>query len=509
LLQAAANLRRTFEETDRRAAEIILGRVSHFMSLFATKSLSRIKAESESGTHQLSRTLGPGSLIALGIGAIIGAGLFSLTGIAAADNAGPAVVLSFVVAAIGCAFAGMCYSEFATMIPIAGSAYTYAYATMGELLAWIIGWDLVLEYAVGAATVSVSWSSYVVKLLHMFNVTLPESLTHCPWDQPAGYINLPAVLIILAVSTLLMVGISESARVNTTIVVVKVAIVVVVICIGFGYINKANYTPFIPPNTGTFGEFGYSGIMQAAAVIFFAYIGFDAVSTAAQEAKRPQRDMPIGIIGSLAICTVLYILFAHVLTGMVPYRKFHGDASPVATVISLFPSAWLQTSIVIGIIAGYTSVILVMLLGQSRVFFSMSRDGLLPKIFSDVHPKWHTPYRCNLIFMVFVSLFSGFLPISNLGHMTSIGTLLAFVIVCVGIIVMRRTNPTAPRPFRTPLVPLVPVLGAVVCLAMMYSLDIMTWYRLVIWLAIGLAIYFGYSRKHSHLRQDTAMETRH
>jgi len=439
--------------------------------------------------------------VALGIGAIIGAGLFSLTGIAAADNAGPAVVLSFVVAAIGCAFAGMCYSEFATMIPIAGSAYTYAYATMGELLAWIIGWDLVLEYAVGAATVSVSWSSYVAKLLHMYGVNLPDSLTHCPWDQPAGFINLPAVLIIFAISTLLMIGISESARVNAVIVCVKVTIVIVVICIGFSYVNAANYTPFIPDNTGTFGEFGWSGIMRAAAVIFFAYIGFDAVSTAAQEAKRPQRDMPIGIIGSLIVCTILYILFARVLTGMVPYRKFHGDAAPVATVISLFPYAWLQTSIVIGIIAGYTSVILVMLLGQSRVFYSMSRDGLLPKVFSDIHPKWHTPYRCNIIFMVFVSLFSGFLPISSLGNMTSIGTLLAFVIVCIGVIVMRRTNPNAPRPYRTPFVPVVPVLGVLVCFAMMASLDSLTWYRLVVWLVIGLSIYFSYSRHRSHLRQ--------
>ena len=473
------------------------------MSLFATKSLERIKAESEGGEHHLKKTLGPVNLIALGIGAIIGAGLFSLTGIAAADYAGPAVVLSFVVAAIGCAFAGMCYSEFSTMIPIAGSAYTYAYATMGELLAWIIGWDLVLEYAVGAATVSVSWSSYVQKLLHMYGITLPISLTHCPWDTTPGLINLPAVLIILAISVLLIIGISESARVNAVIVVVKVTIVIVVICVGFGYINKANYTPFIPDNTGTFGQFGLSGIMRAAAVIFFAYIGFDAVSTAAQEARKPQRDMPIGIIGSLCVCTVLYILFAHVLTGMVPYRTFHGDASPVATVIALFPSAALQTTIVVGIICGYTSVILVMLLGQSRVFYSMSRDGLLPGLFSDIHPKFQTPYRCNLAFMVFVSLFSGFLPISKLGEMTSIGTLLAFVIVCIGIIIMRKTNPNAPRPYRTPLVPLVPILGVLVCFAMMVSLDLLTWIRLLVWLAIGLTIYFLYSRHHSHLNIDT------
>jgi APA family basic amino acid/polyamine antiporter len=469
--------------------------------LFATKSLARIKSESEGGEHTLKRTLGPVNLIALGIGAIIGAGLFSLTGIAAADNAGPAVVLSFIVAAIGCAFAGMCYSEFSTMIPIAGSAYTYAYATMGELLAWIIGWDLVLEYAVGAATVSVSWSSYTVRLFERFGIHLPPSLVHCPWDQPAGLINLPAVFAIIAVSTLLMIGISESARANAVIVVIKVTIVIVVIIIGFSYIHPENYTPFIPPNTGKFGEFGISGVMRAAAVIFFAYIGFDAVSTAAQEARKPQRDMPIGIIGSLIICTILYVLFSHVLTGMVPYRKFHGDAAPVETVISLFPYRWLQIAINVGIIAGYSSVMLVMLLGQSRVFYSMSRDGLLPKVFSDIHPKWQTPYRCNLIFMVFVSLFSGFLPISRLGHMTSIGTLLAFVIVSVAVIVMRHTHPELPRPYRTPLVPLVPILAVLVCLAMMVSLDVETWYRLVIWLVIGFVIYFGYSRYHSHLRQ--------
>jgi len=471
------------------------------MSLFEKKPLDKIFAEAEGGEHHLKKTLGPVNLIALGIGAIIGAGLFSLTGIAAADHAGPAVVLSFVVAAVGCAFAGMCYSEFATMIPIAGSAYTYAYATMGELLAWIIGWDLVLEYAVGAATVAVSWSSYVNKLAHMFGVELPANLMHCPWDATPGIINLPAIVVVCLISMLLMIGISESARVNAVIVVLKVAIVVIVICIGFGLIRSENYVPFMPENTGTFGEFGISGIMQGAAVIFFAYIGFDAVSTAAQEAKKPQRDMPIGIIGSLVICTILYILFARVLTGMVPYRTFHGDASPAATVIALFPYKWLQTSIVAGIIAGYTSVILVMLLGQSRVFYSMSRDGLLPKLFSEIHARFQTPYRCNLMFMVFVSLFAGFLPISSLGHMTSIGTLLAFVIVCIGVMVMRKTDPDLPRPYKTPLVPLVPILGVIVCFAMMYSLDWITWGRLIVWLAIGLAIYFMYGRSHSHLRR--------
>jgi APA family basic amino acid/polyamine antiporter len=350
--------------------------------------------------------------------------------------------------------------------------------------------------------VSVSWSSYVVRLFQRFDIQLPLALTHCPWDTPAGYVNLPAVLVIIAISTLLIIGISESARVNAGIVIIKVAIVIIVISIGFSYIHPQNYTPFIPPNAGKFGEFGFSGVMQAAAVIFFAYIGFDAVSTAAQEAKKPQRDMPIGIIGSLIVCTILYVLFAHVLTGMVPYTTFKGDAAPVETVIKLFPYQWLQIAINIGIIAGYTSVILVMLLGQSRVFYSMSRDGLLPKLFSDIHPSFKTPWRCNLAFMVFVSLFSGFVPISNLGHMTSIGTLLAFVIVSIAVIVMRKTNPNLPRPYRTPLVPLVPILAVLVCGAMMYSLDGLTWYRLVIWLAIGLAIYFCYSRYHSHLRLD-------
>ncbi len=402
------------------------------MSLYQVKPLSRIVAEADAGEVHLKRTLGPINLVALGIGAIIGAGLFSLTGIAAADNAGPAVVFSFIIAALGCAFAGMCYSEFSTMIPIAGSAYTYAYATMGELLAWIIGWDLVLEYAVGAATVSVSWSSYVVKLLHTFGLQLPPNLTSGPWDTMPGLINLPAVLIIFAVSFLLMIGISESAKANAFIVVVKVTIVIIVICVGYAYIKPENYVPFIPPNTGVFGQYGWSGIFRAAGVIFFAYIGFDAVSTAAQEAKQPKRDMPIGIIGSLIICTILYVLFARVLTGMVSYTTFKGDASPVATVINQFPSHALQVAIVIGIIGGYTSVILVMLLGQSRVFYSMSRDGLLPSVFSEIHPKWQTPYRCNIIFMFFVSLFSGFLPISIVGEMTSIGTLLAFVIVCIG-----------------------------------------------------------------------------
>ena len=473
------------------------------MSIFAVKPIARILRESESGEHQLRRTLGPVSLIALGIGAIIGAGLFALTPKAAHDNAGPAVVFSFMIAAVGCAFAGMCYSEFATMIPISGSAYTYAYATMGELLAWIIGWDLVLEYAVGAATVSVSWSKYLLRLLQHFGISLPAAFTKSPFE--GGIINLPAIFVICLVSIVLIVGIQESARLNGVIVALKVTIVVLVIGLGFAYINRANYVPFIPPNTGEFGHFGWSGIMRAAGVIFFAYIGFDAVSTAAQEAKNPKRDMPIGIIGSLAVCTLLYVGFSYVLSGIVNYKDMTDTA--IYEALHNIGYDWLGTGVVIGILAGYTSVILVMLLGQSRVFYSMSRDGLLPKIFSDTHPKYKTPWRCNLVFMVFVSLFSGLVPLSSLGDMTSIGTLLAFVIVCGGVMVMRRTHPHLPRPYRTPLVPLVPILGIVVCLAMMLSLDVYTWIRLVVWLVIGLTIYFGYSRYRSHLVTDP--ESRH
>ena len=478
------------------------------MSLFATKSVSSILAEAEGGEHQLRRTLGPGNLIALGIGAIIGAGLFSLTGLAAAQNAGPAVVLSMLVAAIGCAFAGLCYSEFSCMIPVAGSAYTYAYVTLGEWLAWIIGWDLVLEYAVGAATVSISWSGYVVSVLHDMGITLPAQLVAGPFEPLTlpdgsvvhGLINLPAVFIVAMISLLLMLGIKESARVNGVIVVIKVAVVLVFIGLGWMYIDKGNYTPFIPPNTGVFGQFGLSGIMAGAGTIFFAYIGFDAVSTAAQEARNPQKDMPIGIIGSLIICTILYVLFAAVMTGMVPYTSL-GVSAPVAVAIDKTPFLWLNKLVKLGIIAGFTSVILVMLLGQSRVFYSMSRDGLVPKVFSDIHPRFLTPWRSNLLFMLFVAPFSGFLPLKVVGHMTSIGTLFAFVIVCAGILVMRRKNPDAPRPFKTPLVPLVPIMGILWNFAMMYSLGWDNWIRLGVWFAIGQVLYFMYGIKNSHLRR--------
>ncbi|MBF0491099.1 MAG: amino acid permease [Candidatus Omnitrophica bacterium] len=471
------------------------------MNLFVRKPISRIVDESQDGEHSLKKTLGPKSLIALGIGAIIGAGLFSLTGIAAAENAGPAVTISFMVAAVGCAFAGMCYSELASMIPVAGSAYTYTYATMGEFIAWIIGWDLVLEYAVASAVVAVSWSRYVLSFLGDFGIHLPHPLTSCPFDPVPGIINVPAVIIIIGISLLLIAGIKESANVNAVIVVIKMAVVLTFICVGLHYIKMSNYHPFIPPNTGTFGEFGMSGVMRAAGIIFFAYIGFDSVSTAAQESRKPSRDIPIGILGSLAICTVLYLAFSFVLTGMVNYKDMRGDAAPVATAINLTPYPWLQMLIKFGIIGGFTSVILVMLLGQSRVFYSMSRDGLLPKVFSDIHPKFKTPWKSNLLIMVLVGLCAGLLPISQLGHMTSIGTLMAFIIVCAGVIVLRATKPNVPRPYRSPFVPLFPILGILVCFSMMYSLNRETWLRLVVWLAIGLVVYFTYSRHHSRLNQ--------
>ncbi len=472
-------------------------------SLFARKGMPEL--QSEAGGARLNRALGPLSLIALGIGAIIGAGLFSLTGIAAADNAGPAVAISFVIAALGCAFAGMCYSELASMIPVAGSAYTYAYATLGEFAGWIIGWDLVLEYAVGAGTVSVSWSRYVTALLRDFGLNLPAEWTLSPFETATladgttahGIANLPAIVILFAISALLIRGIQESSRVNSVIVVVKVAVVIAVVGVGIFYIKARNYVPFIPDNTGEFGHYGWSGILRGAGVIFFAYIGFDAVSTAAQETKDPQRNMPIGILGSLLICTVLYISFGFVLTGLVNYKDLHNDAHPVVTAIDQTPFPWLRTATTIGVICGFTTVMLVMLLGQSRVFYSMSRDGFLPKVFATLHPQWKTPWVSNLIFMVGAALLGGFVPIQVLGHMTSIGTLLAFIIVCAGVMVLRKTHPEFQRGYRVPLVPLVPIAGILVCLAMMVSLDIDTWFRLFGWLLVGMLIYFGYSRSHA------------
>lgn len=479
------------------------------MNLLAKKPISDIIAQSESGEHTLNKTLGPKSLIALGIGVIIGAGIFSLTGVAAAENAGPAVVISFLIAAFACALAGMCYSEFASLIPLAGSAYTYAYATLGELMAWIIGWDLILEYAMGAAAVAVAWSGYVTSLFKDFGVLLPAQLAASPFDtvtlasgaQVQGVINLPAIFIIFLVSILLMMGIKESSTVNMIIVVIKLTVIAVFVGIGVFYINPENYVPFIPENTGKFGEYGWSGIFRAAGVMFFAYIGFDCVSTAAQEAKDPQKNVPVGILGSLLVCTIIYIVFALVLTGMVNYQDMRGDAAPVATAINRTAFPWLQKMIKIGIIAGFSSVILVLLYGQSRIFYSMSRDGLLPKLFSDIHPKWRTPWRSNILFMLFVSAFAGFFPISKLGHMTSIGTLFAFVIVCAGVLVLRYTQPDLLRPYRTPFFPWTPLVGILVCLTLMYSLGGETWMRLLVWLAIGFVIYFGYSRFHSKLNR--------
>jgi APA family basic amino acid/polyamine antiporter len=481
------------------------------MSLFIRKPLEQLLAQAADSEKGLKRTLGAGNLVALGIGVIIGAGLFSVTGVAAATNAGPAITISFMVAAIGCAFAGLCYAEFASMIPVAGSAYTYSYATLGEFIAWIIGWDLVLEYALGAATVSISWSRYLVRFLDYYDIHFPPYLTMSAFESATlsdgtvvtGLVNLPAVIIIVILSLILIKGIQESAFVNSIIVILKVSVVIIFIVLGWKYINPENYVPYVPANEGTFGEFGFSGIIRAAGILFFAYIGFDAVSTAAQESKNPKRDMPIGILGSLIVCTILYVLFAHVMTGLANYKEFAGQdgIAPVAVAISHTPYGFLQQAVILAILAGYTSVILVLLMGQSRVFFSMSKDGLLPRIFSEVHPKFKTPYKSNLLFMVFVSLFAAFVPARVVGEMVSIGTLLAFVLVCVGVWIMRVKMPDAPRGFKTPLVPLVPILGIIICFGMMAFLPLDTWIRLIVWMIIGIVIYFTYSRKNSFLRK--------
>lgn len=476
------------------------------MSLWRTKSIDFLEKEAFSGKQKLARTLGPVSLILLGIGAVIGAGLFSITGIAAAQNAGPAIVISFILASIGCMFAGLCFSELASMIPVSGGAYTYTYATLGEFIAWIIGWALILEYAAGAAVVSISWSAYVVSFLHGLNIQLPTYLISSPW-QPThlsdgtevyGMINLPAVLIVVLLSFLLIVGVDKSAKVNAFLVAIKVAVVLLFIGVGFYYIDYQNYHPFIPANTGEFGEFGWSGIMRAAGIVFLAYIGFDAVSTAAQEVKNPQKDLPIGIIGSLIICTILYVLFALVMVGLVPYQLLD-VAAPVAAAINQTPFLWLNGMVKLAIVAGLTSVVLVLLLGQSRIFFTMAKDGLLPKKFATVHSKYHTPWVSNLFLMVVVGSFAAFAPLSLVGHLTSIGTLLAFAIVCASVIVLRKTHPKLPRPFKTPFVPFVPIMGILICFILMFSLGIETWVRLIIWLIIGLAVYFAYGRSHSHL----------
>jgi len=460
----------------------------------------------------LKRTLDAKALIALGIGAIIGAGLFVRTAAASAEAAGPAVTLSFIIAAIGCAFAGLCYAEFAAMIPIAGSAYTYAYATMGELVAWIIGWALVLEYALGAATVAIAWSEYLNKLVAaMTGNVIPFEWCHAPGQVSEsgvhGIINLPALLILFLLTALLIKGTQESATVNGIIVFVKVAIVVVFIALGWQFINPANHTPYMIPEGvaghESFFKHGWGGVVRGAGIVFFAFIGFDAVSTAAQEAKKPERDMPIGIMGSLAVCTVLYILFSWVLTGVGNWTEFGvagKEASVAYAIQNHMPGyGWLATLVTVAILAGFSSVILVMLMGQSRVFYSMSNDGLLPKLFSALHPKFRTPYKSNMVLFIFVGGLAAFLPGDITGDLTSIGTLFAFVLVCIGITIMRRTNPDVARPFRTPLVPLVPILGMLVCAGMIVSLDSTTQFVALLWMLVGLVIYFVYSKGNSKL----------
>jgi basic amino acid/polyamine antiporter, APA family len=493
------------------------------MNLWATKSVAALRAEAETTNERsLKRALSAMNLTMLGIGAIIGAGIFVLTGLAAALHAGPAVPLSFVVAAIACGLAGLCYAEMASTVPVAGSAYTYSYATMGELVAWIIGWDLILEYAMGAATVGVGWSGYFVSLLDYFGLHLPTAVTSAPlrwctaadvsnavtacsqagWNRTGSLFNLPAVLIVLLATTILVIGIRESAKANNLIVILKLAVVVLFVIFGLQYVNTDNWKPFIPPNAGHFGEYGWSGIFRGAGLIFFAYIGFDAVSTAAQEAKNPQRDMPKGILGSLGICTVLYVLVSLTLTGLVRYDKLN-VAHPVAYAVEQVQQlSWLRPFITLGAVLGLGSVVLVMLLGQSRVFYSMSRDGLIGPWAGKVHPRFRTPYLSTIYVGIIVAFITGTFPIQILGELVNIGTLLAFVLVCIGVWILRRTRPDLDRPFRTPLVPLVPILGVLSCLGLMATLPADTWLRLLVWLLIGFVIYFTYGRKHSVLQRE-------
>ena len=505
--------------------------------LLAKKPLNTILAEaSETGEHSLKRALGPTNLISLGIGAIIGTGIFVLTGAAAAQYAGPAIVLSFIVAGVACVFAGLCYAEFAAMIPVAGSAYTYGYATLGEIFAWIIGWDLILEYAFGAATVASGWSGYVLSFLGDFGIVVSPKLAGAPgtdfvfWQnhwanlsktmdaiKQAGVdpatlphmqssFNLFGFLGIVGVTIILVIGIKESANFNSFIVIVKVCVLLIFLGLGVNYLMahgsqaSANWTPFIPPNNGGFGKYGWSGIVRAAGVIFFAYIGFDAVSTAAQEAKNPKRDMPIGILGSLVICTILYILVAGVLTGLVNYKQLN-IPDPIALGIDQTGVRWGSILVKLGAICGLSSTMVVMLLGQSRVFFSMSKDRLLPEVFSKVHPRFRTPYLSSIFVGFFVAFFAALIPISVLGELVSIGTLLAFVIVCAGVWALRRKDPNLHRPFKTPWVPFTPIMGAAVSLLMMVGLPLDTWIRLVVWLIIGMCIYFFYGRHNSRVQR--------
>jgi APA family basic amino acid/polyamine antiporter len=491
--------------------------------LFGTKSVDKLREDAEE-KNGLKRSLGPADLVMLGIGAIIGAGLFVRTAAAAANNAGPSVTLGFIVAAVGSLFAGLCYAEMASMIPISGSAYTYTYATMGELPAWIIGWDLILEYAIGAATVAIAWSEYLNKLLEYFDLAIPYAWSHSPFERLTdasgaviahGAMNVPALFIVAVLTLLLIRGIQESAFVNGIIVITKVAIVILFIVLGWGFINPANHVPYIPPPSTVVDGQGIShhfggllGILGAGGVVFFAFVGFDAVSTAAQESKNPKRDMPIGILGSLAICTVLYILFAHVLTGIASVQDFRtqGKEASVVYAITTYMHGygWLAKFVTVAILAGFSSVILVMLLGQSRVFLTLSRDGLMPKIFSDIHPRYGTPWKTNLIFLAFVGAFAAFVPGDIVGDMTSIGTLFAFILVCVGVWILRKRRPDLHRDFRSPFVPLFPILGIIVCASMIFGLGVANWLRLGVWLAIGLVIYAFYGRKHSKLRASRA-----
>jgi basic amino acid/polyamine antiporter, APA family len=487
--------------------------------LFATKSIDLLQKEAEgTGEHSLKRNLGPVNLVALGIGAIIGAGLFVRTADAIAQRSGPSVTLAFVLAGIGCAFAGLCYAEFASMIPIAGSAYTYSYTTMGELVAWIIGWDLVLEYAVGAATVAISWSQYLNKVLEYIRpgLQVPYQWSHSPLEAQMGtgvhgILNVPSIVILFLLTLLLIRGTKESAFVNSLIVITKLTIVVMVIIIGWGFMNPANHTPYIPAASTyttsqgvTHAYGGLMGILGAAGVVFFAFIGFDAVSTTAQEAKNPKRDMPIGILGSLVVCTILYVAFSHVLSGVATVEDFRtaGKEASVAYAIGKYMTgyAWLAKFVTVAILAGFSSVILVMLMGQSRVFYSMSADGLVPKVFSDVHPKFRTPWKSNMLFFVFTALFAALLPEDIVGEMTSIGTLFAFMLVCAGVWILRVRRPDLQRSFKAPILPVTAVLGILVCGAMIYGLGWTNWARLGVWLLIGLVIYFTYSVKHSKVR---------
>jgi APA family basic amino acid/polyamine antiporter len=479
--------------------------------LFATKSIADLH-EQESSGNQLRRALSATALTLLGIGGIIGTGIFVLTGTAAAQHAGPALALSFIIAGIGCTLAGLCYAEFAAMIPVSGSAYSYSYATLGEGIAWFIGWNLILEYLFAVATVSTGWSGYALSLLEQFHIHLPDALTHAPLDQGAGslsivttgaIINLPAMLIVGLIASICYVGIKQSAIFNTVIVAIKVTVVILFILIGVSHINPANWHPFIPPNTGEFGHYGLSGVMAAAGVIFFAYIGFDAISTAAQETRNPQRDMPIGILASLVICTVLYVITATVLTGMVSYKELD-VAAPIALALDKYPSLWwMGIPLKVGALAGMTSVMLVMTLAQARIFFAMARDGLLPQWFARVHPRFKTPSTGTALTGIVAAIVGGLFPVRILGEMVSIGTLAAFVTVCIGVLVLRRTRPDLPRPFRAPAVNLTCILGALICFSMMVFLGVPTWLRLVVWTIIGVIVYAVYGYKHSRLRVGT------